>query len=192
MGQGGFCIHERRGSREDISAACSRWHPFTAARRWFGSWSTRAPRSTQRALAGYEKALGLEDRSTPDTVHNLGDLRSEHRKLAEAETMYQRALAGREKVLGPEHNLTLQTVNKSMPPVQEAGETGGGGGHVPAGVSGERKGAGPEHTLTLDTVSNLGILYTDKGKMAEAEAEAMYVRALVGYEKALGPTSASF
>jgi hypothetical protein len=104
--------------------------------------------------------------------------------------MYQRALAGREKVLGPEHNLTLQTVNKSMPPVQEAGETGGGGGNVPADTGGERKGAGPEHTLTLDTVSNLGILYTDKGKMAEAEA--MYMRALVGYEKVLGPTSASF
>jgi tetratricopeptide (TPR) repeat protein len=32
---------------------------------------------------------------------------------------------------------------------------------------------------------SLGILYTDQGKLAEAEA--MYIRALQGYEEALGP-----
>lgn len=28
---------------------------------------------------------------------------------------------------------------------------------------------GPEHTLTLRTINNLGLLYADQGKMAEAE-----------------------
>jgi tetratricopeptide (TPR) repeat protein len=37
----------------------------------------------------------------------------------------------------------------------------------------------------LNTVNNLGILYWDQGKLAEAEQ--MYVRALTRYEKALGP-----
>ncbi|SLM39074.1 nb-arc and tpr domain protein [Lasallia pustulata] len=37
---------------------------------------------------------------------------------------------------------------------------------------------GPEHTSTLDTVNNLGMLYKDQGKMAEAEA--MYRRAQDG------------
>ncbi|SLM36175.1 kinesin light chain 1 [Lasallia pustulata] len=37
----------------------------------------------------------------------------------------------------------------------------------------------------LDAVQNLGILYADQDKMAEAEA--MYLRALEGYEKAWGP-----
>jgi Tfp pilus assembly protein PilF len=43
---------------------------------------------------------------------------------------------------------------------------------------------GAEHTSTLDTVNNLGLLYADQGKMAEAEA--MYLRALQGYENAVG------
>jgi hypothetical protein len=43
---------------------------------------------------------------------------------------------------------------------------------------------GPEHTSTLATVNNLGSLYADQGKLAEAEQ--MYERALQGYEKALG------
>jgi Tfp pilus assembly protein PilF len=41
---------------------------------------------------------------------------------------------------------------------------------------------GPDHTSTLDTVNNLGLLYADQGKMAEAEQ--MYIRALQGYEEA--------
>jgi hypothetical protein len=40
-----------------------------------------------------------------------------------------------------------------------------------------------EHTLRLKTVSNLGVLYADQGKMAEAKA--MILRALQGYEKAV-------
>ncbi|KAF1817833.1 uncharacterized protein K489DRAFT_303975, partial [Dissoconium aciculare CBS 342.82] len=43
---------------------------------------------------------------------------------------------------------------------------------------------GAEHTSTLDTVNNLGNLYSNQGKMAEAEE--MYVRALRGKEKAWG------
>jgi len=38
--------------------------------------------------------------------------------------------------------------------------------------------------LTLSTLNNLGLLYTDQGKMMEAEE--MYVQALRGREKAWG------
>ncbi|SLM37612.1 kinesin light [Lasallia pustulata] len=41
----------------------------------------------------------------------------------------------------------------------------------------------------LDAVHNLGMLYADQDKMAEAEA--MYRRALEGYEKAWGPENTS-
>jgi tetratricopeptide (TPR) repeat protein len=51
----------------------------------------------QRALRGYEKALGAEHTSTLDTVNNLGILYADQGKLAEAEEMYQRALKGKEK-----------------------------------------------------------------------------------------------
>ena len=51
-------------------------------------------------------------------------------------------------------------------------------------LQGYKKALGAEHILTLDTVGNLGILYADQGKLAEAEK--MYQRALQGKEKALG------
>ncbi|CRG85866.1 hypothetical protein PISL3812_02870 [Talaromyces islandicus] len=44
---------------------------------------------------------------------------------------------------------------------------------------------GPDHTSTLDLVHNLGNLYSDQGKLKEAEK--MYQQALVGRAKALGP-----
>jgi len=51
---------------------------------------------------------------------------------------------------------------------------------------GKEKALGPDHRSTLDTVNNLGILYQDQGKLAEAER--MFVRALAGSERALGRT----
>lgn len=48
---------------------------------------------------------------------------------------------------------------------------------------------GPKYTSTLDTVNSLGILYKNQGKLAEAEA--MFSRALQGYEEALGPKHTS-
>ena len=51
-------------------------------------------------------------------------------------------------------------------------------------LRGYEKALGAEHTSTLQTVNNLGILYKNQGKLAEAEQ--MYERALRGYETALG------
>ncbi|KAK5358144.1 hypothetical protein LTS03_011023 [Exophiala xenobiotica] len=51
-------------------------------------------------------------------------------------------------------------------------------------LQGREEALGPDHTSTLDTVNNLGLLYADEGKLAEAEK--MYIRALQGYEEALG------
>ena len=65
----------------------------------------------QRALEGYEKALGPDHTSTLNTVNNLGRLYADQGRLKEAEAMYQRALEGYEKALGPDHTSTLTTVN---------------------------------------------------------------------------------
>ena len=48
-------------------------------------------------------------------------------------------------------------------------------------LKGYEKAWGAEHTSTLNTVNNLGVLYSNQGKMAEAEA--MYMRALEGFKK---------
>ena len=49
----------------------------------------------------------------------------------------------------------------------------------------KEKAQGPKYILTLNTVNNLGVLYSDQGKIKEAED--IYLQALVGYEKAWGP-----
>jgi Tfp pilus assembly protein PilF len=43
-------------------------------------------------------------------------------------------------------------------------------------LQGSEKALGPDYTLTLNTVNNLGNLYADQGKLAEAEK--IYIRAL--------------
>jgi tetratricopeptide (TPR) repeat protein len=43
-------------------------------------------------------------------------------------------------------------------------------------LAGNEKALGPDHISTLSTVNNLGILYRDQGKLAEAER--MFLRAL--------------
>ena len=48
-----------------------------------------AEKMYQRALEGYEKALGPEHTSTLITVNNLGLLYADQGKLGEAEKMYQ-------------------------------------------------------------------------------------------------------
>ncbi len=50
-------------------------------------------------------------------------------------------------------------------------------------LRGKEKVLGVEHTSTLDIVNNLGALYANQGKLAEAEQ--MYEQALQGREKAL-------
>jgi hypothetical protein len=50
--------------------------------------------------------------------------------------------------------------------------------------AGKEKALGPDHTSTLSTVHNLGNLYGDQGKLAEAEQ--MYQRALLGLQNSLG------
>ena len=57
----------------------------------------------ERALRGYEKALGVEHTSTLTTVNNLGLLYADQGRLDKAEDMYERALRGYEKATKPEN-----------------------------------------------------------------------------------------
>ncbi|CAN9242765.1 unnamed protein product [Alternaria alternata] len=50
----------------------------------------------ERALRGFEEALGVGHSSTLNTVNNLGSLYADQGKLDEAEKMYERALRGYE------------------------------------------------------------------------------------------------
>jgi len=57
----------------------------------------------QRALQGYEKALGPDHTSTLNVVNNLGLLYADQGKLDEAEKMYQRALKSYKKTCNLKH-----------------------------------------------------------------------------------------
>ncbi|KAF7139716.1 hypothetical protein CNMCM5793_007554 [Aspergillus hiratsukae] len=138
----------------------------------------------QRALAGYDKALGPDHTSTLNTVHNLGILYSDQGKLKEAEEMYQRALVGFEKALGRDHTDTLNTVNNLGNLYSDQGKLKEAEKMYQRALAGKEKALGPDHTSTLRTINNLGLLYYDQGKLKEAEE--MYQRALAGREKALG------
>ncbi|KAK5242171.1 hypothetical protein LTR40_007662 [Exophiala xenobiotica] len=136
------------------------------------------------ALAGYEKALGVDHTSTLDTVHNLGNLYLDQAKLEEAEKMYQRALAGKEKALGADHTSTLLTVNNLGRLYAAQGKLEEAEKMYRRALAGCEKALGVDHTSTLDTVYRLGKLYRARDKLEEAEK--MYMRALAGYENALG------
>ncbi|KAK4118476.1 TPR-like protein [Parathielavia appendiculata] len=119
----------------------------------------------ERALRGYEKALGREHTSTLNTVNNLGNLYNTQGRLSDAEAMYERALRGYEKALGPEHTSTVDTVNNLGNIYVDQGRLGDAEAMYERALRGYEKALGPEHT----------------------DAKAMYKRALRGYEKALGP-----
>ncbi|CAI7640791.1 unnamed protein product, partial [Penicillium viridicatum] len=105
----------------------------------------------QRALAGYEKALGPNHTSTLVTVNNLGNLFSDQGKLKEAEEMYQRALAGYEKALGPNHTSTLDTVNNLGVLYSDQGKLKEAEEMYQRALVGQEEALGPNHTSTLDT-----------------------------------------
>ena len=64
----------------------------------------------ERAMKGYEQALGPLHRNTLSTVNNLAILLKQCGDLKEAGALYKRALMGREKVLGDNHQETLDTI----------------------------------------------------------------------------------
>ncbi|KAJ5536372.1 hypothetical protein N7513_009558 [Penicillium frequentans] len=138
----------------------------------------------QRALAGYEKALGREHTSTLNTVTSFGNLYKDQGKLDLAEHMYQRALAGYEKTLGREHTSTLNTVTSLGNLYKDQGKLDLAEHMHKKALAGYEKTLGREHTSTLNTVTSLGNLYEDQGKLDLAEH--MHKIALAGYEKTLG------
>jgi tetratricopeptide (TPR) repeat protein len=88
----------------------------------------------QRALKGYEKALGPDYIATLDTANNLGSLYQNQGKLAEAEEMYQQALKGYKKALGSEHTSTLHAFNNLGSLYQNQGKLAQAEEDIPAGV----------------------------------------------------------
>jgi tetratricopeptide (TPR) repeat protein len=143
----------------------------------------------ERALRGYEEALGPTHTSTLRTVNNLGNLYKDQGKLGEAEQMYERALRGYEEALGPTHTSTLNSIHCLGILYADQGKLAEAEQMYERALRGREDALGPTHTSTLDSIQCLGNLYATQGKLGEAEQ--MYERALRGREEALGPTHTS-
>jgi tetratricopeptide (TPR) repeat protein len=69
-----------------------------------------AEKMYQRALQGYEKALGAENVTTYipalNTIWAFGSLFERQADLAKAKIMYSKALVGYDKVVGPDHPMS--------------------------------------------------------------------------------------
>ncbi|KAF2816881.1 FabD/lysophospholipase-like protein [Mytilinidion resinicola] len=133
-----------------------------------------AEKMCERALQGYEKALGAEHTSTLSTVNNLGLLYADQGKLGEAEKMYERALQGYEKALGAEHTSTLDTVNNLGNLYKNQGKLGEAEKMYERALQGYEKALGPENVTTyvpaLNTAYNLGSLLATEQKNREGES----------------------
>ncbi|KAK3947253.1 hypothetical protein QBC32DRAFT_224584 [Pseudoneurospora amorphoporcata] len=123
----------------------------------------------QRALEGYEKALGPDHTSTLNTVNNLGILYKNQGRLKEAEAMYQRALEGKEKALGPDHTSTLDTVNNLGNLYSDQGRLKEAETMYQRALSGYSAALGSSHAKSLLVVKNIASLQLAKGNLSLQE-----------------------
>lgn len=143
----------------------------------------------ERELRGKIKFLGPEDKSTLDTVNNLGNLSLHQGKLQKAEEMYVRALEGKKKACGLEDVSTMDTRNNLGALYKAQGKWPKAEKMYQQALAGYEKALGPGHISTMDTLHNLGVLYTIQNKFRDAEH--MYVKAYAGKRKFLGPDHTS-
>jgi hypothetical protein len=59
------------------------------------------------ALAGLEKALGRDHKSTLDTVYNMAKLMEKQEDLEGASQMFERAFLGSRNLLGADNSVTI-------------------------------------------------------------------------------------
>ncbi|KAL6249467.1 hypothetical protein RBB50_003320 [Rhinocladiella similis] len=146
--------------------------------------------------------LGAEHQDSLESMNNLALVLEQQGKYQEAEVMNRRALAGREKGLGPDHPDTLTSLNNLALVLEQQGKYQEAEAMNRRALAGREKGLGPDHPDTLTSLNNLALVLQWRGNLNNLalmlqdqvkyeEAETMYQRALVGYEKVLGPDHAS-
>lgn len=68
----------------------------------------------QRALDGYVRIYGENDRLTCDTAYNFGLLLVERNNHHKANQMFQRAYNGFYNILGPDHESTVESKKRMI------------------------------------------------------------------------------
>ncbi|KAF3922296.1 hypothetical protein ABW20_dc0107567 [Dactylellina cionopaga] len=117
----------------------------------------------ERALTGYEAALGKDHPSTLATVNAIAIILDNQGKYEEAMQWYERALTGCETALGKDHQSTLDTVHNIALVFYNQGKY--------------------DEAMRC-TVNNIALVFYNQGKYEESMR--WYERALAGKETALG------
>ncbi|KAI1334250.1 kinesin light chain [Xylariaceae sp. FL0016] len=163
-----------------------------------GGWKL-VKRLLSHAMAVSTNAKVGDERLSADFLL-LGDLFVRQYKLRDAQHMYRLTHQGRENAFGPDHELTIAALHalifvhdilEEYPVAEEM---------CSRILIRREKALGPDHQDTLATVYSLASLYEKQGKpqaeeilawlyekQGKPQAEEMYLRALQGEEKALGP-----
>lgn len=144
-----------------------------------------AEATLHRALEGRKKVFGLEHEEVLNVMYNLGVVFEKQNKLIEAEAMYQQALAGFVKAVGPGHKLrlTFQALGRLH---ERRGKFADAEVlYLQAIEPFEHEPDSPKDESTFDLLNDLGCLYRDQGRLAEAESR--FQQALTGYRTVLGP-----
>lgn len=121
------------------------------------------------AVAAFESVYGSDHRETLTAVHNLGIVRQDQGRMAEAETVLRRALEGRSATLAPDDKDTLATLSalgnlyREMNRLPEADQL------LRQAVEGRKRVLGADHPDTLETMNHLA-----KVLLTLRQAEAAY------------------
>ena len=122
-------------------------------------WHNEALEWYSRALAGQEKALGMDLPETLPTVNNMGFVFDNQGQYEKALEWYGRALGGSEKAFGVDHPSTLTTVNNMALVFDNQGEYEKALEWYTGALGGSEKAFGVDHPETLTTVNNMAAVF---------------------------------
>jgi len=163
---------------------------------WFYKYLSQYTQSTQffyaaqsedlfeKALKIREEVLGVNDRNTAKTVHDLAWLNQDQCKYEKAEQGFLKALEIRERVLGAEHPDTASTLHALAWLYYTQGKYKQAEPRYQRALAIREQVLGAEHPDTASTLNDLARLYQDQGKYEQAEP--LYQQALTIRKAALG------
>jgi len=152
---------------------------------WGRAEFAEAKAAYERALAIWEKQLGLEHPNVASAVNNLGMVLQDLGDLAGARAHCERALAIDEAALGSHHPEVARDVNNLGSVLQDLGDLTGARAHYERALAIDEAAFGPHHPNVARDVNNLGMVLQDLGDLAGARAACE--RALAIDEAAFGP-----
>ena len=139
----------------------------------------------ERALAIYEKGLGLDHPDVATALYNLAEVYRSQGRYVDAEPLFKRALGIQEKVLGPNHLEVAQSLNNLAILYKQQGRYADAEPLYKRSLAIRENALGPNHPDVAQSLGNLADLHSMRARFADAEP--LYKRSLAIRESALGP-----